>query len=118
MRELKVTTLGVTVPTGLADSVPHGFELAPRHSYTRGVTIKVAVADEEDLLPPLEATWVSVRMLLSRLAITSTSLLLALGTLMSPKRTWLPPPFAGPHAVLPLLPLLLLPAWHTTVGIR
>jgi hypothetical protein len=41
------------------------------------------VAVDEDLLPPLDETSVSVSRLVSREASKSTSLLLALGTLMS-----------------------------------
>src|SRR5262249_50127537 len=71
-----------------------------------------------DLFPPLEGTWVAVSRLVSSEAISKTSLLPALGTLMSEKRTeGAPPPGQFGFVLLPL-PRLVVPAWHTTVGMR
>jgi hypothetical protein len=77
-------------------------------------------AEDEDLLPPFVETCVFVRMLVSSDAISSTSLLFALGTLISAKRILAPPPLVGPQLVLTALVLLgsRLPAAHTTLGIK
>src|SRR5246127_2647545 len=77
-------------------------------------------AEDDDLLPPFVETCVFVRMLVSSDAMSSTSLLLARGTLISAKRILAPPPLVGPQLVLTALVLLgsKLPAAHTTLGIK
>src|SRR6266853_1282372 len=71
-------------------------------------------AEDVDLLPPLEATVVSVRMLVSSEPIRITFLLAALGTLMLPYSTFAPPPCA----VQELAVVALAVTEQTTVGIK
>ena len=71
-------------------------------------------ADEVDFVPPLDATVVPVRRLVSSEANTITFLLLALGTLMFPKSN-----FGLPACVEQELPVVALAATEqTTAGIR
>src|SRR5436853_5900923 len=82
--------------------------------YTFGVTITEPLAVDVELPPFLDATSVFVRMLLSSVAMTSTSLFVALGVLMLPKSTLAPPPSLSHVNVI----MSKLPAEHTTVGIK
>ena len=107
----------MTVPTGVGDRTVQGVEPVPKHSKTCGTTLRTAVDEAEDLFPPCEATAVSVRILLSKEANSITFLFELLETLKSENNTLGLPPLE-PQDVAPVLPKLLLPAWHNTVGIR
>src|SRR6516164_5938493 len=93
---------------------PAPLQSPPGHVYTCGLTTTAPDAVDVLLLPPVDATDVLVRMLLSSVAMTSTFLLDALGVLMFPNSTCGPPP---PFAQLANVPSLD-DALQATVGIR